>query len=145
MKVYSGIALVLVSAVVGCSTMHEQPEVAAAAHNDSGSGLAQKGDLDGAIREYRQALSLNPNDAMAHSNLGTALSLKGDVDGAILELRQALRLKPNDSGDHSKLCAALMQKRDFDGALHECLQAIRLNPRNAAAFSNSGYRVCTER
>ena len=61
----------------------------------SASRSRNKGDLDGAIAEYREALRLNPNDDEAHFNLGVALGKKGDWDGAIAEYREALRLNPN--------------------------------------------------
>ena len=47
-------------------------------HLDRGSVLADKGDLDGAIAEFRQALQLKPDDVDAHYNLGIALHSKGD-------------------------------------------------------------------
>ncbi len=70
----------------------------AAAHDNLGNALDHKGDLDGAIAEYREALRLNPKDVVAHINLGVALASKGDMDGEIGEYREALRLNPgNDS------------------------------------------------
>jgi Flp pilus assembly protein TadD len=50
----------------------------ALAHNNLGYGLFKKGDGDGAITEYREALRLNPNYAEAHVNLGLALGQKHD-------------------------------------------------------------------
>ena len=47
-----------------------------------GNALVAKGDPDGAIREYREAIRLKPDYAEAHSSLGNALSGKGDVDRA---------------------------------------------------------------
>ena len=38
----------------------------AAAHVNLGNALDHKGDLDGAIAEYREALRLNPKDVVAH-------------------------------------------------------------------------------
>jgi tetratricopeptide (TPR) repeat protein len=55
----------------------------AAAHYNLGVALSNKGDLDGAIAEWREALRLNPNYGDAHYNLGVALWHKGDWDGAI--------------------------------------------------------------
>jgi hypothetical protein len=47
-----------------------------ATHITLGIGLAQQGDLDGAIREFRAALSLDPHLAIAHDNLERALHAK---------------------------------------------------------------------
>src|SRR5262249_27064174 len=54
----------------------------AAVHLNFGVALARKGDLDGAIREFQEALRLR-KDSAAHLNLGAALDQKGDVGGAV--------------------------------------------------------------
>ena len=66
-----------------------------------GYGLVVKGDADGEIAEYREALRLNPNDDMEHNNLGVSLRDKGDLDGAIADYLEALRLNPNNDLAHS--------------------------------------------
>src|SRR5215510_12650851 len=78
-----------------------------ATHITLGVGLAQQSDLDGAIREFRAALNLDPNDAVAHSNLGITLARKGDLDGAIREYRRTLSLDPNNAVFHTNLGNAL--------------------------------------
>ena len=54
-------------------------------HYNRGVALQQKGDVDGAIAEYREALRSNPNNEEAHAGLGLALGQKHDWDGAISE------------------------------------------------------------
>jgi len=158
MKVTSVIVLVLVSAVGGCSTSRGPQQYRAsppvqgvsddpAAHINLGYALQNKGDLDGAIREYRQALSLNPNltvAAVAHNNLGNALQDKGDFDGAIREYRQTLSLNPNltvAAAAHKTLGTALHKKGDLDGAIQEYRQALSLDPNDYAFHSNLGFAL----
>jgi len=62
-----------------------------------GAGLGAKGDLEGAMAEYREALRLNPNEAKAHNNLGLALEKKGHRRGALDEFRAAYMLDPKDA------------------------------------------------
>jgi Flp pilus assembly protein TadD len=68
----------------------------AAWHVEVGDTLYAKGDLDGAIDEYREALRLNPNDANTHNNLGVALE-EGDRRGALEQYRAAYMLEPKDA------------------------------------------------
>ena len=77
--------------------------------NDRGVELYGKGDLAGAIAEYRTALRLDPNFVMAHYNLGHALGENGDREGAIAEFRTALRLAPNFPAAHYNLGIELQQ------------------------------------
>ena len=63
----------------------------------SATALRAKGDLDGAIAEYREALRLNPNNALAHNGLGFALEKKGDLRGALEEYRAATALDPKNA------------------------------------------------
>src|SRR5262249_37439392 len=55
----------------------------AAALNDLGVALDDKGQVDEAIACYRKAIELDPKLAKAHYNLGFALKAKGQVDEAI--------------------------------------------------------------
>ncbi len=108
------------------------------AHFDLGRVLHNKGDLDGAEAECREAIRLKPDHSGAHLNLGVALRHKGDLDGALAEYREAIRLQPDDAGAHRNLGGALLGKGDLDGALAECREAIRLQPDLADAHSNLG-------
>src|SRR4029079_14876954 len=51
-------------------------------------------DLAGCEREFRRALTLNPNYAFAHDQFGMALSFQGRFDEAIAEGKRAIELDP---------------------------------------------------
>lgn len=108
---------------LGCTSEDD-----ARAHDKLGRALAEKGDLDGAIAEYREALRLNPNLAEAHDKLGRALWRKRDLEGAAKELRTAIRLRPDFSGSYVFLYIVLSQLGDLDGAIAAMREAIRLSP-----------------
>ena len=55
------------------------------------------GDVDGSIRELREAVRLRPEDADAHYFLGVALEEKGALRAALKEYRVAVSLDPNDA------------------------------------------------
>jgi tetratricopeptide (TPR) repeat protein len=140
----------------------------AAAHNNLGYALHDKGDLDGAIAAFRKAIRLKKDYAMAHYNLGNALrekgelhaaiaeykkakgyakahcclgialQIKGDIDGAIAEFREAIRLKPNLAEAYYNLGNALRDKGDLHAAIAEFKRAIRLNKDYAEAHCNLG-------
>jgi Flp pilus assembly protein TadD len=84
-------------------------------HNSLGVLFVGKGDLNGAIYEFRTAVALSPNDADGHNNLGLALQSKGDIDQSITEYRTALRLDPNNARAHFKMGKALqVQEKNAD-------------------------------
>jgi Flp pilus assembly protein TadD len=77
-----------------------------------------KGNLDGAISEYRQAIALAPRYARAHAALGLVLKEKKDFTGAIGEFRKAIEFDPRDPAIqylHSPLGYVLREKGDLDG------------------------------
>ncbi|HNX59571.1 MAG TPA: tetratricopeptide repeat protein, partial [Spirochaetota bacterium] len=59
-----------------------------------GNTLAEAGDLDGALRNYRKAVELRPRYAEAYNRIGEILLGKGDTDGARSEFRKALKANP---------------------------------------------------
>ena len=84
---------------LGCATSADN----ATDHYKRGVGLQDKGDLEGAIAEYRTALRLNPNDVAAHYNLGVTLKAKGDFVLAGQELEAALRLIPQTPENQARI------------------------------------------
>lgn len=121
--VFAGGTVVVGAALVaGCASSKKPVEL-----TNEGIMLQQKGDLDGAILKYREALKLDPKDDQAHLGLGSALQKKGDPDGAIAEYQQALATKPDLAGAHIGLGYSLYAKGDRAGAIRE-LKAYLQNP-----------------
>ncbi|HUB80017.1 MAG TPA: tetratricopeptide repeat protein [Bryobacteraceae bacterium] len=58
--------------------------------------LHQSGDLDGAIRAYRDYLAVEPDSVQARSNLGAALARAGRYDEAITEYDIGLQKSPDN-------------------------------------------------
>ena len=141
---------------VGCIPLLGQATApdSAGVHNNSGIALARKGDWDGAMAEFREALRLDPNDYKAHFNLGLALGNKDDLIGEISELREALRLNPNCGPAHFNLGFALLRYwktgksrarerqemvgKHWENVIAEFREAARLMPRNDGAHYELG-------
>jgi tetratricopeptide (TPR) repeat protein len=98
--------------LVGCLTQAEK-------HYNLGTVLQDKGDSDGAIVEYRAAISLDPNYVSAHNNLGALLQNNGDLEGAIVEYRTALSLDPNHPYARINIGTVLAENGDSEGAIAE--------------------------
>jgi tetratricopeptide (TPR) repeat protein len=112
------------------------------------AALSKKGDLDGAIHAYQEALRLDkdsPNPFyqahVVHFRLGVALQKKSDLVEAIQAFRAALRLKNDFTLAHYNLGKALAARGDFDGAIKEYQEALRLNKGFSPAHSNLGLAL----
>jgi Flp pilus assembly protein TadD len=87
------VALVLTTKFAAIAEPPAQKD--AVTHDSLGNALSAKGDLDGAIAEYRAAISQQPNYPDAHYNLGIVLYLRGDLDGAVAEWRTVISQQSN--------------------------------------------------
>ena len=100
------------------------------AHYNLANVLYDKGDLDGAIEEYRAAIKLSPKPTLSHNKLGNVLRDKGDLDGAIAEYRAALKLDPKFAFAQNNLSRA-ERMRELLPRLPDVL-AGRADPKNPA-------------
>jgi Flp pilus assembly protein TadD len=74
----------------------QQPASSSDALLQHAIALHQAGDLDGAIRGYREYLAVEPDSVQARSNLGAALARAGRYDEAIAEYGVGLQKSPDN-------------------------------------------------
>ena len=88
------------------------------------------------MKEFQQAIAIDPKYVRAHNNLGVALMRAGRFDAASGELRVALATEPRNV--ESMVNMALVQKASGHGAdARDLLQrAVGVEPRNAGAHYN---------
>jgi tetratricopeptide (TPR) repeat protein/tRNA A-37 threonylcarbamoyl transferase component Bud32 len=110
-------------------------------HNNLGIALYDKGDFDGAIRAYNDALRIDPQYAFAHYNLGLALFGTGNLNGAVGAYKEALRLDPTNVLAHNNLGNTLRIQGNLDEAVGCCKEALRLDPEFALAHYNLGLAL----
>jgi tetratricopeptide (TPR) repeat protein len=107
-------------------------------HVNLGQALAERGDLDAAIREYRLALALAGdaphNEAMILRNLSAALASQGRWDEAEAALWRAVERDPGNADVITNLAIALARKGDLDGAEGWASRALALWPDEGQAL-----------
>lgn len=96
-------------------------------HNDRGVSYHVQYDMENAIREYKQALQIEPDFIEARNNLGAAYYMIGKIELGIIEWQKALELNWNICEIHHNLACAYKAKGAFDLAIGECKEALRLN------------------
>jgi spermidine synthase len=113
-------------------------------HNLLGVALADKGQFDGAIVEFRHALRIDPDSAKTYWHLGAALASQDAREEAIGYLRRSVQLDSSNGLAHYDLGGCLLAARQLDGAVEEFRAAIRLMPNSVEAHNNLGLSLALE-
>jgi protein O-mannosyl-transferase len=108
------------------------------AYSNLGSFLSGRGNVDEAIRDFRKALELWPDQSKDHNNLGKALVQKGRIAEAMDHFQTALRISPDDPDTETNIGGALLQQGDVDEAISHLRQAVGKWPRYAPAHIDLG-------
>lgn len=95
----------------------------------------QAGRLDDALKAYREALEIRPNDAEATSLCGLALLHGGKTEEALPLLQQAVDRDPGQNGFRLNLAEGLAQTGKSDRAMVELGLIIATEPTNTQALS----------
>ena len=107
------------------------------AHNNLGAAFLNRGQLDGATRQFEEAVRLKPDFVEAQNNLGMVLYKKGQMDAAVRQFQKTLRLKPNYALTHYNLANVLCEKGQMEEAIRQFEEALRLKPDYAADAHNN--------
>jgi adenylate cyclase len=91
-------------------------------------------DLDGAEREYRRAIELNPGYAPVYYWRASAASMRGRFDEAIRYDQQAVDLAPLSAITNTHLGWILLAAREFEWARDQAKIGLGLDPDFALAY-----------
>lgn len=111
------------------------PQDEAILHNNMAGLLFMRGDLDGAVKELREAIRLSPDIPAPHNNLGMVLHAQGHAEAAMEEFLKAIRLNPRHAAARSNLGFALFDRGDLGSAVQQWQTAVTLDPRSAGAWA----------
>ena len=95
-------------------------------------------DWEGAEREYKTAIKLNPNYATAHQWYAEHLAFKGRTDAALLEISKALELDPFSVVINRMKGNVLGFAGRYEEAITQLKKTIALYPENSLVRFNLG-------
>jgi len=96
-----------------------------------GTGLAQKGDAESALREFEAALRFEPDETRTFYNIGLMLASLGRTDEAIGYFNRVLERKPGDADTCMALALIWTAKGDLERAVDSYRQGVKYNPEDA--------------
>ena len=94
--------------------------------------------IEGANREFRKAISLNPNYAEAHHWYAMALANQGLFDEAISEIKRAQQLDPLSLRISQNVGYIYYQSRQYDKAIDQTQKTIDIDSTFPYGHSNLG-------
>ena len=109
---------------------------------NAGMALQHRGDVAGAIDQWRQALALNPYLIQLYARLADALLSQGKVPEAIEVYRQALQVRADNVDANIGLARLLLQGNQPDQAAAYSRRALAADPRSAKARVSLGSAFC---
>jgi len=110
----------------------------AAENKSRGDTFSGQGEIELAIRAYRQAVGLRDDYFEAHANLGNLLVDSDRIDEALCHYRKAARLRPDIAELHDNLGNALRLGGDPYSALAAHDRALQFKPGLIEAHINRG-------
>lgn len=103
-------------------------------HNKIGGLLFGQGNLEGALREIREAIRLSPENPVLHNNLGLVFHAQGDFINAKAEFQEAIRLKPHNATARGNLGFACFERGEWESAVDQWQVAVKQGPQLAGAW-----------
>jgi protein O-mannosyl-transferase len=103
------------------------------AHNNLGFALYEKGDLDGARRQFEEALKIDPNYFDSRVSMGAVLLRENHIPEAIANLNIALKQTDNDADLQNDLGIYYGMQGDIKKAIGHFSKALKIDPNNESA------------
>jgi Flp pilus assembly protein TadD len=83
-------------------------------------------DFDGAARELRRAVEINPRDPYAQSELADLLRITGRKDEALIEITRALTFDPSSAPLEFQIGLHMLDRKEYAAAMRHASRALAL-------------------
>lgn len=100
--------------------------------------MANEKNLNAAIRDFTEAIGLNPNIAQAYHFRGRTYHRQNQTDKAFDDYAEAIRLNPNDAISFFNRGLIWEKKGDLKAAINDSSEAIRINSQLYGAYATRG-------
>jgi tetratricopeptide (TPR) repeat protein len=114
------------------------------AHHNLGMALLEQGDLDGASKNYLEALRINRESAETHNALSNIFLKQGRFNEALDEASEAIHLKADLADAHCNRGAAYASMGKIDEAIADFNNALSMNPSCAEVHYNLGLAMAMQ-
>jgi len=98
----------------------------------------ERGDIDGAIENYKKALEIDPCKAKSLNNLGSCYAETGDYYKAIECFKKSIECNPNLSQGYYNLGLSYEHLGDINKAIEYYQKTVELDPKKEKAYNNIG-------
>ena len=92
------------------------------------------GKYEEAVDTYKQAIKVNPDDAVAYNKLGIAYRSAGKMQESLEALKQAIKIKSDYAEAHYELGLTYRSSFKNQEALDSYIKAVRINPEFTKAY-----------
>lgn len=96
------------------------------------------GNREDAIKDYTNAIEIDPNNSFAYYKRGTLKFTLGDKEGAIRDYSRAIEIDPKYANAYNNRGVAKFALGDKEGAIKDYTKAIEINPICSLFYSNRG-------
>jgi tetratricopeptide (TPR) repeat protein len=108
-------------------------------HVNNGKQLAEKGDLDGALRELNQAVELDPRNTEAYNLLAEIYFNTENYEKAIASAQSCLYYDPGNIEAWLLLGNIYDEQQEYDKAIENLRYAMQYDMQNADVYYLMGY------
>ncbi|MCI5118068.1 MAG: tetratricopeptide repeat protein [Candidatus Electrothrix sp. LOE1_4_5] len=107
-------------------------------HNNLGFELALLGQKKEALKQYKEAVRINPNFEQAHINYASLLFSLGKVAESFSYYQEVLKNNPTFARTHYSFAVQLLKTGKNESASHYFIEALRIKPDLSEAYNGLG-------
>ena len=132
------VVLMVIAFLFACVPSKPEPDAKALEHYHLAGDYASQGQMDLAIEQYTEAISIDPKYTAAYYDRGIAYRRIGDYNRAIADYTQAIALDPESALSYYQRGVAYHYQGDLDKAILDLNKATELDSAYALAYAVSG-------